>query len=84
MKVYVDSSLTNIKVQIGLISTMNSQIATATEEQSSVAETVVANIEEMYNSFGSTMTAVDEIGDVAQQLDNNAQHIRTATSKFIV
>ncbi len=80
----VDSSLTNIKVQIGLISTMNSQIATATEEQSSVAETVVANIEEMYNSFGSTMTAVDEIGDVAQQLDNNAQHIRTATSKFIV
>lgn len=80
----VDSSLTNIKVQIGLISTMNSQIATATEEQSSVAETVVANIEEMYNSFGSTMTAVDEIGDVAQQLDNNAQHIRAATSKFIV
>jgi methyl-accepting chemotaxis protein len=80
----VDSSLNNIKVQIGLISTMNSQIAAATEEQSSVAETVVANIEEMYNSFGSTMTAVDEIGDVAQQLDNNAQHIRAATSKFIV
>ncbi|MFD2166563.1 methyl-accepting chemotaxis protein [Thalassotalea euphylliae] len=80
----VDQSLTNIKEQIGHISSMNSQIATATEEQSSVAETVVANIEEMYNSFGSTMTAVEEIGDVAQQLDGNATQIREATSKFIV
>ncbi|GLX79625.1 hypothetical protein tinsulaeT_29650 [Thalassotalea insulae] len=80
----VDQSLTNIKEQIGLISTMNSQIATATEEQSSVAETVVNNIEEMYNSFSSTTLAVEEIGEVANQLDGNASQIRSATSKFII
>ncbi len=80
----VDQSLTNIKEQIGLISSMNSQIATATEEQSSVAETVVNNIEKMYNSFASTTLAVEEIGEVANQLDGNAGKIRSATSKFII
>jgi methyl-accepting chemotaxis protein len=80
----VDQSLNTIKEQIGHISSMNSQIATATEEQSSVAETVVNNIEEMYSSFGSTTIAVDEIGEVAQQLDSNALRIGKATSKFIV
>mgnify|MGYP000191615005 CR=1 FL=1 len=80
----VDESLNNIKEQIGHISSMNSQIATATEEQSSVAETVVNNIEEMYSSFGSTAIAVEEIGEVAQQLDGSALQIGQATSKFIV
>ncbi len=80
----VDTSLSNIKEQIGHISSMNTQIATATEEQSSVAETVVNNIEDMYSSFASTTTAVEEIGEVAQQLDGNALQIGQATSKFVV
>ncbi len=80
----VDQSLNNIKEQIGHISTMNSQIATATEEQSCVAETVVSNIEEMYGSFGSTREAVEEIREVAQQLDHNALQLGQATTKFIV
>lgn len=80
----VDSSLNTIKTQIGHISSMNSQIATATEEQSSVAETVVNNIEDMYSSFSLTTAAVDEIGEVAQQLDGNALQIGQATSKFVV
>ena len=63
---------------------MNNQIAAATEEQSSVAETVVNNIEDMYNSFGATTLAVEEIGEVANQLDGNATLIRDATSKFII
>lgn len=80
----VDQSLQNIKEQIGHISSMNSQIATATEEQSSVAETVVNNIEDMYNSFSSTTVAVEEIGEVAHTLDGNASQLKDATSKFIV
>ncbi len=80
----VDTSLNTIKEQIGHISSMNSQIATATEEQSSVAETVVNNIEEMYSSFASTTVAVEDIGAVAQQLDANALKIGQATSKFVV
>jgi len=80
----VNQSLTKIKEQIGHISSMNNQIAAATEEQSSVAETVVNNIEDMYNSFGATTLAVEEIGEVAHQLDSNATLIRSATSKFII
>ncbi|ALO34178.1 hypothetical protein CMT41_05095 [Colwellia sp. MT41] len=80
----VDQSLNTIKEQIGHISSMNSQIATATEEQSSVAEIVVNNIEEMYNSFGSMSISVQEIGEVAQKLDGNALQLGKATSKFIV
>jgi len=80
----VDKSLNNIKEQISHISSMNNQIAAATEEQSSVAETVVNNIEDMYSSFSATTLAVEEIGEVANQLDGNANMIKTATSKFIV
>ena len=80
----VDDSLTKIKEQIGHISSMNNQIAAATEQQSSVAETVVVNIENMYESFSATSIAVEEIGEVASQLDGNANLIKDATSKFIV
>jgi len=80
----VDESLTKIKEQIAHISSMNNQIAAATEEQSIVAETVVNNIEDMYNSFGATTLAVEEIGEVSHQLDANATLIRDATSKFII
>ncbi len=80
----VDESLTKIKEQIGHISSMNNQIAAATEEQSSVAATVVNNIEDMHNSFGATAIAVEEIGEVAYQLDGNASLINNATSKFII
>jgi methyl-accepting chemotaxis protein len=80
----VDDSLTKIKEQIGHISSMNNQIAAAPEEQSSVAATVVSNIENMYESFSATSLAVEEIGEVAHQLDCNATLIRDATSKFVV
>jgi methyl-accepting chemotaxis protein len=80
----VDKSLTKIKEQISHISSMNSQIAAATEEQSCVAETVVNNIEQMYNSFGATQAAIEEIGNVAHLVDKNAVQLQMATSKFKV
>lgn len=80
----VNTSLNNIKEQIGLISSMNSQIAAATEEQSSVAETVVNNIEEMYSNFGATIDAVSEIEQVAKTLDQHAEKLSDATTKFVV
>ena len=80
----VDKSLTKIKAQIGHISSMNSQIATATEEQSSVAEVVVNNIEQMHGSFGATQISIEEIGQVALMLDNNSAQLQETTSKFKV
>jgi methyl-accepting chemotaxis protein len=80
----VDKSLTKIKTQIGHISSMNSQIATATEEQSSVAEIVVNNIEQMHGSFGATQSSIEEIGQVALMLDSNSVKLQETTSKFKV
>ncbi|MCJ8293819.1 MAG: methyl-accepting chemotaxis protein [Colwellia sp.] len=80
----VDKSLTKIKAQIGHISSMNSQIATATEEQSSVAKIVVDNIEQMHGSFGATQISIEEIGQVALMLDNNSVQLQKTTSKFKV
>ena len=80
----VDKSLTKIKDQIGHISSMNSQIATATEEQSSVAEIVVNNIEQMHSSFGATQSSIEEIGQVALMLDTNSAQLQETTSKFKV
>jgi len=80
----VDKSLTKIKDQIGHISSMNSQIATATEEQSSVAEVVVNNIEQMHGSFGATQCSIEEIGQVALMLDTNSAQLQETTSKFKV
>jgi methyl-accepting chemotaxis protein len=80
----VNQSLGNIKTQICHISSMNSQIATATEEQSFVVQTVVDNIGEMYCSFSSTSIAVESIGSVARQLDDNAIQLKETSSKFII
>ena len=80
----VDKSLTKIKAQIGHISSLNSQIATATEEQSSVAKIVVDNIEQMHGSFGATQNSIEEIGQVALMLDNNSTQLKETTSKFKV
>lgn len=80
----VGESLNTIKEQIGHISSMNTQIATATEEQSSVAETVLHNIEEMYQSFNVTSLVIEDIGGVANTLDTNASQIEHATAKFVI
>lgn len=80
----VGESLNTIKEQIGHISSMNTQIATATEEQSSVAETVLQNIEEMYQSFNVTSLVIEDIGGVANTLDTNASQIEHATAKFVI
>ena len=77
-------SLDKIKQQIEHISSMNGQIAAATEQQSVVADVVVNNIEEMYQKFSQTSEAVNEMRNVASGLDNNAVKLDQATSKFII
>lgn len=77
-------SLGKIKHQIEHISSMNAQIAAATEQQSVVADVVVKNIEEMYVNFNQTTEAVNEMRNVASGLDSNAVNLDQATSKFII
>lgn len=77
-------SLGKIKQQIEQISSMNVQIACATEQQTSVTANVVSNIADMYNGFNHTSEAIEQIRGVAVQLDENAKQIGQATSKFII
>ncbi len=77
-------SLGKIKHQIEHISSMNAQIATATEEQSVVTDGVVGSIQEMHNSFSYTSQAINDIREVANTLDVNAKHLESASSKFVI
>ncbi|CCQ10931.1 Methyl-accepting chemotaxis protein [Pseudoalteromonas luteoviolacea B = ATCC 29581] len=75
-------SIQQISDQILAINGMNSQIAAATEEQTSVAAMVVDNVSNMHQSFHDTMTALEQVRDVAKNLHYLSDSLLDATSKF--
>ncbi|QTH73097.1 methyl-accepting chemotaxis protein [Pseudoalteromonas xiamenensis] len=75
-------SIQQISVQILAINGMNSQIAAATEEQTSVAAMVVDNVSNMHQSFQDTMKALEQVRDVAKNLHYLSDSLLDATSKF--
>jgi methyl-accepting chemotaxis protein len=60
-------SIEKIAEQILEINGMNSQIAAATEEQTSVAAMVVDNVSNMHVSFEDTMSSLKAVRDVAKK-----------------
>lgn len=76
------NSIQLISEQILAINGMNSQIATATEEQTSVAAMVVDNVSNMHSSFEQTMKSLEQVGDVAQNLHKLSDNLLDSTSKF--
>ncbi|TMO66682.1 methyl-accepting chemotaxis protein [Pseudoalteromonas aurantia] len=76
------TSIQLISEQILAINGMNSQIATATEEQTSVAAMVVDNVSSMHSSFEETMNSLSQVGDVAQNLHKLSDNLLSSTSKF--
>jgi len=77
-------SITKIADQILSINTMNAQIATATEEQTSVAVVVVENVSNMHDSFQSTLHSLHEVKNVAGSLHSLSEQLIDATGKFNV
>lgn len=77
-------SITKIADQILSINTMNAQIATATEEQTSVAVVVVENVSNMHESFQSTLHSLHEVKNVAGSLHALSEQLIDATGKFNV
>ena len=61
---------------------MNSQIAAATEEQTSVAAMVVENVSNMHVSFEDTMDSLLAVRDVAKNLHYLSDNLLDATAKF--
>ncbi|WP_404343142.1 methyl-accepting chemotaxis protein [Pseudoalteromonas mariniglutinosa] len=77
-------SIEKIAEQILEINGMNSQIATATEEQTSVAAMVVDNVSNMHMSFEDTMESLTAVRDVAKNLHYLSDNLLDATAKFKV
>lgn len=77
-------SIDKISEQILEINGMNSQIAAATEEQTSVASMVVDNVSNMHMSFEETMDSLSAVRDVAKNLHYLSDSLLDATAKFKV
>ncbi len=77
-------SIDKISEQILEINGMNSQIAAATEEQTSVASMVVDNVTNMHMSFEETMDSLSAVRDVAKNLHYLSDSLLDATAKFKV
>ena len=75
----------SVKVIAGHINTihhLNTQVATATEEQTAVASTVVTNVDDMNNSITSSLDALSDIRDVSGNLHGLSDDLLEAASKF--
>ena len=75
-------SVRKISEQILAINGMNAQIATATEEQTSVASIVVDNVSNMHASFQSTLDSLEEVRHVATNLHGLSDKLKNATGQF--
>ncbi|NRD75411.1 methyl-accepting chemotaxis protein [Shewanella sp. VB17] len=75
-------ALDSIQKHIVNINSMNTQIATATDDQSSVASQVVDNVVEMNASFEQTLLILSEVTDVSEGLSNFADDLKRSTSQF--
>ncbi|MBH0078649.1 methyl-accepting chemotaxis protein [Pseudoalteromonas sp. NZS11] len=75
-------SIEKIAEQMLEINGMNSQIAAATEEQTSVAAMVVDNVSNMHVSFEDTMDSLLAVRDVAKNLHYLSDNLLDATAKF--
>lgn len=75
-------SIEKIAEQILEINGMNSQIAAATEEQTSVAAMVVENVSNMHVSFEDTMDSLKAVREVAKNLHYLSDNLLDATAKF--
>ena len=71
-----------ISGHINTIHSLNTQVATATEEQTKVASTVVTNVEDMNSSISSSLEALSDIRNVSSGLHGLSDDLLEAASKF--
>ena len=71
-----------IASHINTIHHLNTQVATATEEQTAVASTVVTNVEDMNSSISASLEALSDIRNVSSGLHGLSDDLLEAASKF--
>ncbi|QIR15680.1 methyl-accepting chemotaxis protein [Shewanella aestuarii] len=74
--------LKSIQTKIVSINSMNTHIASATDQQSVVAEQVGGNVIEMNESFESSLNILADVHNISQGLDDFAVQLKNATSQF--
>jgi methyl-accepting chemotaxis protein len=74
--------LKSIQEKIVSINSMNTHIASATEQQSHVATEVGHNVVEMNESFDETLKILSEVQGVSQGLLGLADELKQSTSQF--
>ena len=75
-------SLQSITASVGVITDMSTQIATATEEQSKVAEEVNRNIANISTVADQTATAAQRAATATEEIANLSRNLRSLVQKF--
>jgi len=78
------ASLSSITAAIGIISDLSIQVATATEEQSSVVEELNSHILNIKNMSDSTALESRNVNDQCQNLNNSASELSEMVGSFKV
>ncbi|SQH76772.1 Methyl-accepting chemotaxis protein [Shewanella benthica] len=74
--------LDRIVTEVGIIDSMNEQIAAATHEQSTVAEEVNRNALKISETYRNTQAVADELSQLNEALLNDANDMAQEVSKF--
>jgi methyl-accepting chemotaxis protein len=79
-----ETALSKIRHEVGAINDMNAQIASASEEQSAVAEEVNQNINRIHNATLETSAGSEQVATASRELATLAKHLTDKVSFFKV
>ncbi|MAL98176.1 MAG: methyl-accepting chemotaxis protein [Alteromonadaceae bacterium] len=77
-----ETALGKIRTEVGAINDMNAQIASAAEQQSSVAEEVNQNINRIHEATVETAAGSDQVAESSRKLAQLADSLTTKVSFF--
>ena len=78
----IDKLLQKIAEEIVLINDVNTQVATATEQQATVVEDISRSINEISSSSDETLNATHVLVGVSEKLDELANELAQEVSQF--
>ena len=78
------TTLSSISERIALISDMNNQIATATEEQDATTKLIQSSVETLSEAADKVLSNTTEVNELGQELQRFSNHLASITTQFKV